>query len=154
MISVTVCKVVESQGGIMQRTTLCLIAGVLLACATAYAQSGSIAGTITDASGAGVPGAAVTAKNQATASVRTATTDSTGTYSIPNLTVGNYDLSVEKQGFSVLRFHNVSLTVAQNLTLDGSLDLGARTESVDVSASAVPRSTCRTHRSAMLWINS
>src|SRR5580698_6292779 len=138
MISVTVCKVVESQGGIMQRTTLCLIAGVLLACATAYAQSGSIAGTITDASGAGVPGAAVTAKNQATASVRTATTDSTGTYSIPNLTVGNYDLSVEKQGFSVLRFHNVSLTVAQNLTLDGSLDLGARTESVDVSASAVP----------------
>jgi hypothetical protein len=62
----------------MQRVILYLVAAVFLAGATAYAQTATMAGTIIDASGAGVPGATVTAKNQATASVRTATTDTTG----------------------------------------------------------------------------
>ncbi len=75
-------------------------ATVFLAGAVAYGQTGSIAGTITDTTGAGVPGATITAKNLATASGRTSTTVTTGTYSIPNLAVGNYDVSVDKPGFA------------------------------------------------------
>src|SRR5579859_4062022 len=121
----------------MRKVTLCLVSIMLLAGATAYAQTASIAGTILDASGAGVPGATVTAKEQATASVRTATTSDSGTYSIPNLAVGNYNVTVEKQGFSTLRFNALELTVAQNLTLDGMLDVGAVTQTVEVAGTSV-----------------
>ena len=46
-------------------------------------------------------------------------------------------MSVEKPGFSVLRFRNVELTVAQNLTLDGTLEVGAVTQSVEVAGASV-----------------
>jgi hypothetical protein len=91
-----------------------------------------------DATGAGVPDAAVAAKNVSTGAARTATTDSSGTYSIPNVAVGPYDISVEKQGFTTLHFQNVQITVAQNLTLNGTLAVGAVTESVNVAGSSVP----------------
>ena len=58
----------------MQRAIVCLISGLLLTGASVYAQTANIAGTIVDASDAGVPGATVTAKNAATAGVRTAIT--------------------------------------------------------------------------------
>jgi hypothetical protein len=103
----------------------------------AYAQTASIAGTIVDASNAGVPGARITVKNVATGNVRTSATTATGTYSIPNLTVGNYDITVEKQGFSNLQFSNIPLTVAQNLTLNGTLELGTVSQTVEVSATTV-----------------
>lgn len=112
-------------------------ATVFLAGAVAYGQTGSIAGTITDTTGAGVPGATITAKNLATASGRTSTTVTTGTYSIPNLAVGNYDVSVDKPGFASLRFRNVQLTVGQILTLNGTLELGSVTETVDVSGTSI-----------------
>src|SRR5580698_9801843 len=121
----------------MRILLICLATITFLAGASAYAQTGSIAGTIVDSSNAAVPGATVTAKNQGTASTRTATTDSSGVYSIPNLGVGNYEVSVEKQGFSVLRIKNLELTVAQNLTLGGTLEVGAVTQSVEVSGASV-----------------
>ena len=104
----------------------------------AYAQTGSIAGTITDATGAGVPGAAITVRNQATARTRTANADASGTYSLPNLEVGHYDVTVEKQGFSALHIQNVELTVAQNLTVNGTMEVGAVSQSVEVAGSALP----------------
>ncbi|HEX4278945.1 MAG TPA: TonB-dependent receptor [Bryobacteraceae bacterium] len=116
----------------------CFVVAALLAASSAYAQTGNISGTIIDASSAGVAAAAVTAENEATASVRKATTDNSGTYSIPNLPAGTYDVSVEKTGFNTLHFSNVELNVAANLTLNGSLDIGAVTQSVEVSASGAP----------------
>ena len=65
-------------------------------------------------------------------------TDASGTYSIPNVPVGQYDITVEKEGFSALRFQNVQLTVAQNLTLNGSLAVGAVSQQVEVAGSSVP----------------
>ena len=124
-------------GETMRLLLICLATITFLAGASAYAQTGSIAGTIVDSSNAAVPGATVTAKNQGTASTRTAITDSSGTYSIPNLGVGNYEVSVEKQGFSVLRVKNIELTVAQNLTLDGTLEVGTVTQSVEVAGASV-----------------
>jgi hypothetical protein len=115
------------------RAILVISAGV-----AAYAQNGNIAGTIVDSTGGGIPGATITAKNQATAGVRTATTGPTGTYSIPDVPVGHYDVTVEKQGFSALRIKDVELTVAQNLTLNEGLEVGIVTEAVEVIGSAVP----------------
>jgi len=121
----------------MRRAILFLLFVFVLGGATAYAQTASIAGTIIDATNAGVPGATITAKNVATGSVRTTTTSANGTYSIPNLTVGAYDLTVQKQGFSILQFSSIVLTVAQNLTLNGTLELGTVSQTVEVAGTTV-----------------
>ena len=55
-----------------------------------------------------------------------------------NVTVGAYDITVEKVGFTPLHFQNVELTVAQNLTLNGSLTLGSVSQAVEVAGSSVP----------------
>jgi len=109
----------------------------VIAAITTYAQTATIAGTVSDPTGAGVPGAKVTATNPATASVRTALTNSSGTYLIPNLAVGNYDVAMEKDGFTALHFQGVELTVAQNLTLNGKLEVGAVTQTVEVTGTSV-----------------
>jgi len=123
-----------STAGVIARlgTILCL-AGV-----AANAQTASIAGTIQDATGATVPTATITAKNKATASVRTGVSDNSGTYSIPNLAVGTYDVTVEKQGFATLHINDVVLTVAENLTLNGTLEVGGATQTVEVVGSSLP----------------
>jgi Carboxypeptidase regulatory-like domain/TonB dependent receptor/TonB-dependent Receptor Plug Domain len=121
----------------MRTLILGFVTMVVLTGVTANAQTASIAGTILDPSNAGVPGATITATNQATAAVRKTTTDNSGTYSIPNLPVGSYDVSVGKAGFSTLSFRTVQLTVAQNLTLNGTLEVGAVTQSVEVAGTSV-----------------
>jgi Carboxypeptidase regulatory-like domain/TonB dependent receptor len=122
----------------MRKVTLRFLAPLIFGGLMGYAQTGNIAGTIRDPTNAGVPGAIITAKNLATGTARTATTDSAGTYSMPKLAVGSYDVSIEKEGFSTLRFRDVGLTVAQNLTLNGTLELGVTTQSVEVVGDAVP----------------
>ena len=97
---------------------------VLATALSLHAQTATISGTILDASGSGVPDAAVNIKNIATGA-RAQPPPTRGTYSIPNVPVGRYDVSVEKQGFSALQFKNIELTVAQSLTLNGSLQVGA-----------------------------
>ncbi len=104
----------------------------------AYGQTGTITGIITDATGAAVPDATVNATNISTAAVRAAKTDTAGAYSVSNLVAGNYNVTVEKPGFDTLRFQNVTLTVAQNLTLSGALTVGAVSAAVEVAGSTVP----------------
>src|SRR5262245_37081768 len=120
----------------MRPAFLSLVAFVWAA-APAFGQTGNISGTIIDATSARVPEAKVTATNQSTAAVRTAVTDSNGVYSIPNLAVGIYGISVERQGFSTLQFRDVHLTVAQNLTLDGTLEVGATSQAVEVAGTTI-----------------
>jgi uncharacterized membrane protein len=64
------------------------------------ASSAQISGTVVDPQGAVVPGAKVTATNQATGTGRSVTTTSTGNYVIPNLTPGTYDVAVDAKGFA------------------------------------------------------
>ncbi len=64
------------------------------------AQAGSIQGTVTDASGAVISGARVTAVSNSTNASRTVESSESGLYSITNLTVGEYSVTIDKVGFN------------------------------------------------------
>jgi hypothetical protein len=119
------------------RFCLGVVVVFMVVCAVSVAQTGSIAGTVVDSTGAVVQGAAITARNTATSETRKATSGTSGAYSIPNLPVGPYDVTVEKEGFKTFRVPGVQLTVAQTVTLDAKLDAGAKNETVEVRGGAV-----------------
>src|SRR3974390_1411331 len=105
---------------------------------TALAQTGSIQGTVSDQTGAVIQSADVTARNLATGAIRNATTGATGTYSMPNMPVGHYEITVKKTGFKTFHLDDIELTVAQELRVDGALEPGAVSEEVLVKASDLP----------------
>ncbi len=110
----------------------------LFACASgAIAQNASISGTVTDPTGAVVPNAKVTAVNVATALTRTTETTGAGSYTIPNLQPGRYNVTVEAPGFAAFRFAEADLTVAQALQLNAQLAPGQVSEMVEVSAAGL-----------------
>ena len=114
---------------------LFVISILLVSCLVSFAQTGTsnITGTIRDANGAAVPGATVTAKNEATGVVSTQTTTDSGLYSFSSLPVGQYTITVEKQGFKTLQKTNNTLQVGEPLTVDGALEIGQVSETVTVS---------------------
>ena len=95
--------------------------------------AGSIAGTVTDPTGAVVQGATVTATNQATNAARSADTNSSGAYSITNLAPGVYTVVMEKSGFKMMRFDAASLSVAQALVLNAQFTVGSVQEILQVN---------------------
>jgi hypothetical protein len=97
---------------------------------------GRIAGTVTDSSGAAIPGVAVKVTNEATGQSRTATTDPNGFYVATNLAVGNYTVTVEQQGFKRSTKTGYNLVADGRLTVDFAMEPGAVTESVEIVASA------------------
>ena len=104
--------------------------------ASAQFDRGTISGTIKDAQGGVVPGATVTATSTATQQTRTTVTDGSGFYTFPNLQSGRYDVSAELQGFKRVNRQGVQLDAASSLSLDFTLETGALTEEVTVTAEA------------------
>jgi hypothetical protein len=98
----------------------------------AQGPGGEFSGTITDASGAIVPGAKLTVTNSATSAVRVATSNEEGIFSMPALLPGIYAIKVEKTGFASQIRNNVELQVAQVLRLDFALQPGNVSELVEV----------------------
>ncbi|HEU5236862.1 MAG TPA: TonB-dependent receptor, partial [Pyrinomonadaceae bacterium] len=96
----------------------------------------NISGTIKDSGGAVIPGATVTAKNEATGVTYTQTTTDSGLYSFSSLPVGDYTITVEKQGFKTLQKTNNSLRVGEPLVVDGALEVGSVSETVTVQSGA------------------
>src|SRR6185369_16660610 len=91
---------------------------------------GRISGTISDANGAAVPNATVTVSNASTNFSRTATTDSSGFYSVPNIPVGSYTVTVEMQNFKkAVRQDNV-INADSRITVDVALETGQMSEVV------------------------
>ena len=110
-----------------------------LAVSTARAQQVAVAeidGYVTDPSGQAVPGAQVKATNLGTQQVRNASTDATGRYALPNLSIGNYQLEISAPGFKAYVQKGIELEVASNRTIPVALEIGAVTESVQVNANA------------------
>lgn len=102
---------------------------------SAWAQggAGTIAGAITDSSGAPLPGATVTVTAVRTAEARTTVTDASGAFSVPNLPAGTYEVEVQLQGFSRLARPNVQVAPGATVRVDGRLDI-ALTEELVVTA--------------------
>lgn len=104
---------------------------------SASAQTSSIAGTVTDITGAVVSHAKVSALNKATMATRSAETDDSGIYRITNLSPGIYDVLIEKPGFKVAEYSRVDLTVDQVQNLDAALAPSAAPEKVTVQGEAL-----------------
>jgi hypothetical protein len=102
------------------------------------AQTGTsnITGSVRDTNGSVVPGATVTARNEATGVTSTQTTTDSGLYSFASLPVGIYTVTIEKQGFKTLQKKNNSLQVGEPLTVDGALEIGQVSETVTVTGGA------------------
>jgi len=116
-------------------STLLLACGPRLA-AQATASTASITGTVTDSSGAVVPGATVELENAATGQRYTATTSDAGTYTISNLTPGpGYTETVSHPGFETMVLRNLYLNVATTRSQNVKLIVGSVAETVSVSAS-------------------
>src|ERR1041384_8435038 len=104
----------------------------------AFAQTGTsnITGTVRGANVAVVPGATVTAKNEATGVASTQTTTDAGLFAFSSLPVGKYTISVEKQGFKTLQKTGNILEVGTPLAVDGALEIGQVSETVTVTGGA------------------
>lgn len=109
---------------------------LLLACVGALAQTAQINGTVRDASGLAIPGAAIKATQTATGVVRTTASGGDGSYVLPNLPIGPYLVEVTKDGFSKYAQTGIVLQVDTNPTVDVSMRVGAVSEQVTVEAGA------------------
>jgi hypothetical protein len=110
------------------------ILALLASPAKAQSTYGSIVGAVTDASGAVIPGASVTLTNIGTNEKRTFETDAAGNYRFVNLLPANYKLEVEKSGFKHLERDSVVVQVGSTVRIDAALEVGAVTETIEVSA--------------------
>ncbi len=116
-------------------TILRLVTLVLIA-ATAIAQSANsrITGTVSDITGALVPGATVTVKNEATGITYTQTTTEAGLYGFPGLPAGSYTVTAALQGFKTASRTGNVLEVNTPLVVNISLEVGGITENVSIAA--------------------
>ena len=104
------------------------------------AGTASVQGNVTDATGASVAGATVTFSNTETGSTRRTVTDGSGLYSLPNVAVGPYALSIAAPGFQGYTQKGV-LEVGNNTQINAALTVGASTEHVEVQASGAALET-------------
>jgi hypothetical protein len=96
--------------------------------------AGTVNGLVTDPSTAAVAGAAVTLSDQATGSRRTTTTNEAGRYLFVEVPPGIYDLTITKTGFRVTKLADQKVTVGTELTLNAALEVGAISQTVEVTA--------------------
>ncbi|MBV9957937.1 MAG: TonB-dependent receptor [Acidobacteria bacterium] len=128
-------------------STLLLLLSLLLLCAvSASAQTfrGTILGTVTDPNGAVVPGATVMAKNLGTGISRMTMTDADGNYSIAELPIGRYEVSVISQGFNNARVTDVAVEVSAEKRVDVALTVAGGDTVVTVAAETQVETTSNT----------
>jgi hypothetical protein len=100
----------------------------------AQTSFGSIVGTVTDSSGASIPGASLTLTNIGTSERRTATARTGGNYQFLNLIPGDYWLEVENRGFKRYRREPIRVEVESSLRIDAQMQLGDVAEVLTVTA--------------------
>jgi hypothetical protein len=110
----------------------------------------SITGTVTDPSGAALPGATVTATSVERGIAYTAETNGSGLYRISQLPVGSYDLKIEKSGFAVATHPAFVLTLNEVARVDVAMKVGQTTETVEVTGEAPALETQSTQVSTVI----
>lgn len=112
-----------------------LVAVVLALGTVAYGQvsTGTLAGTVTDATGAVVPNCQITATRLATGEVHKTVTESAGFYSLPSLPPGPYKVSVTHAGFAT-HVSNLEISIDRTMRLDFSLTVSSTSSTVEVSS--------------------
>ncbi len=118
---------------------LCVFVCVLFLASSSRAQdiSGSISGTVTDSSGGAVKGATVTATNTDKNTSKSVQTGGRGEYTLQNLLVGQYTLTITANGFKKFEQTGIMVNVHDQLETNASLQVGAASETLTVSANAI-----------------
>ena len=130
-----------------RRILIPLAAIALVLCLVSVARAGeggSISGTVTDATGAVVPKATVTATDTDTGIRQTVVTDDKGFYSLLDLPIGHYELGVESPSFRPYRRTGIVIDANSALTVDAALEVGERSDVVTVSENQVHVETAST----------
>ena len=117
------------------------LAALLLFCSAVsmdlFSQVNAIVGgTVSDASGALIPGVEITARNVGTGIVTTRITNESGNYDFASLQPGTYTLSAALSGFQTATYNNVQLSQAQQVRLNFTLQVGTVAQAVEVVAEA------------------
>jgi hypothetical protein len=133
----------------MKSFRMCLgvlgLALLLVLCPSGFAGvTASISGTVTDASGATVAGATVTATNVDTGITASQPSNAQGFYSFQSLALGKYTVEVEKTGFKAYRQTGLVLDVNSALVVDVTLQVGQSSEKIEVSSTALHVETAST----------
>jgi hypothetical protein len=116
------------------RIALALLVWLAASAAAAQTNTGQISGTVKDSQGGVLPGATVTVTNTDTGITWNDVTTPQGTYTVTNLPVGHYKVTIEIEGFRKAEKTGFALTADGRITADFSLGVGGLTEAVQVTA--------------------
>src|SRR5438034_6244583 len=114
-------------------TLTCAVLGLAAGAGAQGNPTGTISGHVIDAGSLPVPGATVTVASPVLQGTRTAVTSTNGDYIVPFLPAGDYEVSFELQGFQTVKRTNVSVKMAETLSLDVTLPVAAIAESITVT---------------------
>ncbi len=124
----------SSRNGIAFFLACCLTSLVSLSALAQSQTTGRIAGTVKDSAGAVINGAEVTVANRATGIERQAVTDSEGSYIVPLLPAGLYQVTVKANGFKKAAFDAVRVAITETTTINADLSVGGTEETVNITA--------------------
>src|SRR6202045_3378913 len=118
---------------VLQMVLCLVVAGIFGMRLSAQTSYGSVAGTVTDASGASIVDAEVTITNVASGEKRVQPTSSDGYYNFVNLVPGTYRVEVEKSGFKRAAHSDVIVDVEQTVRIDLTLQVGEASQTIEVT---------------------
>jgi outer membrane receptor protein involved in Fe transport len=124
----------------MERFRIGVLAGVVLLGSASFIRAqeatGRVIGTVTDSTGAVVPGANVNVVETGTLVAHQTKTDKTGGYQVLALPIGTYRVEISKEGFNPLKITGQHLEINQSLRVDASLIVGSQNTTVEVTSAA------------------
>lgn len=138
--------VLKIRGLFCRGTMLMALLAMVLCFSTthAYGQAAgtaSLAGSVVDATGAVIPGGAVTLTETATGVKRSAVSDANGLFTFPNVPVGTYSLSVTMNGFQTYTQTHIVLEVGSNISVNVKMTVGSTSQQVEVKANGLALQT-------------
>jgi hypothetical protein len=130
-----------------------LLTTAFISLVSAQTFRGTLLGTVSDATGAVIPGASISVKNVDTGVERTTASNSDGAFTVPELPIGKYTVTVTKDAFTAYQAQDLEVTVASQLNLNVVLQTGGRKEEIVVSGNALQVETTSNTLGATLSSN-